>query len=518
MSESTNGSRIGRRDLLKGMAGIPVLGALAYAWQRKRKLDKFLKQSIREEISLDATLPAYEGATSIDQPIRIGIIGSGGRGRHILQAAGFAHPNTIDAWKDGAANNKADHRYRNYLEQDNLNIVINGVCDVFDINADRGLMAAANINREGSDGILTKLPKRYLNYKELLAADDIDAVIIATPDHWHGTMTIEAAKQGKHVYCEKPMTWTVPETYEVVNAVKDNNIVFQLGHQNRQTESYIKANEAYKKGILGPVNLVEVTTNRNSPSGAWVYDIPPEANAANIDWEQFIGPAPWHDFSLERFFRWRCWWDYSTGLSGDLFTHEYDCMNQILNLGIPHSAVSSGGIYYYKDGRTVPDILQQVFEYPERDLTLVYSASLASDYHRGMVIMGHDGYAEIGTNLKIFADRGSTKYREKIDNGIIDPDIPIFSFTPGMKQVDAITSPTEQYFAGRGLLYTYRGGKRVDTTHLHLQDWLDSIRTGKQPGCNVDIGFEEAMTAHMGTIAYLENRKVYWDAERKMIV
>jgi len=500
------------------MAGIPVLGALAYTWHRKRKFDKYLKQSIREEISLDSTLPTYEGATSSDQAIRIGIIGTGGRGRHIMQAAGFAHPTTVDAWKEGAANNKADHRYHNYLEQDDLNIVINGVCDIFDINAEKGMMAAANINKEGSDAKLTKGPKRYLNYKELLAAGDIDAVIIATPDHWHGPMTIEAANQGKHVYCEKPMTWTVEETYEVVKAVKENQIVFQLGHQNRQTESYIKASEAYKKGILGPVNLVEVTTNRNSPSGAWVYNIPPEANESNIDWEQFIGPAPWHDFSLERFFRWRCWWDYSTGLSGDLFTHEYDCMNQILDLGIPHSAVSSGGIYFYKDGRTVPDVLQQVFEYPERDLTLLYSASQASDFRRGMVIMGHDAYAEVGGNLKIYADAGSTKYKEKIEDGIIDPSIPIFSFTPGMKQVDAITSPTEQYFAGRGLLYTYRGGKRVDTTHLHLQDWLSSIRIGSQPSCNVDVGFQEAMTAHMGTIAYHENRKVYWDEEKQEIV
>ncbi len=143
-----------------------------------------------------------------------------------------------------------------------------------------------------------KAPTRYRNYKELLAADDIDAVIIATPDHWHGPMSIEAAKAGKHVYCEKPMTWTVPETYEVVNAVKENNIVFQLGHQNHQLEAYYKAKEAYEKGVLGKVNLVEVTTNRNSPNGAWVYNIDEEAGPHNIDWEQFIGPAPQHEFSL----------------------------------------------------------------------------------------------------------------------------------------------------------------------------------------------------------------------------
>ena len=125
-------------------------------------------------------------------------------------------------------------------------------------------------------------------------------------------------------------------------------------------------------------------------------------------------------------------------------------MNQMLSLGIPDSAVSSGGIYYYKDGRTVPDVLHQVFEYAERDLTLMYSATLASDKNRGKVIMGHDAYMQVGNNLTIYADPGSSKYADKISKGIIDPEIPIFSFTPGMAHVDAITSPTEAYFAGRG--------------------------------------------------------------------
>ncbi|MCK4407301.1 MAG: gfo/Idh/MocA family oxidoreductase, partial [Bacteroidales bacterium] len=174
--------------------------------------------------------------------------------------------------------------------------------------------------------------------------------------------------------------------------------------------------------------------------------------------------------------------------------------------------------YYFKDGRTVPDVLQMVFEYPDRNFSLVYSASLASNKKRGRVIMGHDAYMEVGKDLKIYVDTGSTKYKKKLDEGIIDPSLPLYSFTPGMKQVDAITSPTEQYFAGRGLLYTYRGGKRVDTTHLHIKEWIDCIRDGTQPSCNIDMGFEEAMTAHMGTIAYRENRKVFWDSDKQKIV
>jgi predicted dehydrogenase len=351
----------------------------------------------------------------------------------------------------------------------------------------------------------------YKDYRAILDRKDIDAVIIATPDHWHGPMTIAAARAGKHVYCEKPLTWTVKETYEVRKAVKESNIVFQLGHQGRQNVSYLKAKEVIDQGILGKISLIEITTNRNDPNGAWVYPIHPDAAPGSIDWQQFIGPAPWHDFSLERFFRWRCWWDYSTGLSGDLLTHEYDAMNQVLGLGIPHSAVSSGGIYFFKDGRTVPDVLHTVFEYPELDLTLMYSATLASNRKR-------DATMELGSSMTIYADRGSTRYKEKLDAGIIDPDLPIFTFTPGLKNVDAITSPTEQYFAGRGLMYTYRGGKRVDTTYLHLRDWLQCIRNGGQPGCNIDEAFEEAMTAHMGTLAFKENRQVFWDPVNERII
>jgi len=516
--KSSENKKIKRRDVIKGLATIPVLGAFVYGWYKKQNFDRLLKQAIQEDINLDAVNPVINKNISKGNQIRIGIIGCGSRGRSLLRAAGFVHPEIIDNWKEEALKNKADKRYHDYLEQEDLNLVVNGVCDVFDINAEKGQEAASNLNREGSGGKMGAKPRRYGTYKELLAAGDIDAVIIASPDHWHGTMIIEAAKSGKHVYSEKPMTWTVPETYKVVKAVKENNIVFQLGHQNRQNESYFKAKEAIKKNILGKINLIEVTTNRNSPNGAWVYDIPEEAGPSNIDWKQFIGPAPYHDFSLKRFFRWRCWWDYSTGLSGDLFTHEYDAMNQILGLGIPDSAVSSGGIYYFKDGRTVPDVLQMAFEYPDRNFSLVYSASLASNKKRGRVIMGHDAYMEVGKDLKIYVDTGSTKYKKKLDEGIIDPSLPMYSFTPGIKQVDAITSPTEQYFAGRGLLYTYRGGKRVNTTHLHIKDWIDCIRDGTQPSCNIDMGFEEAMTAHMGTIAYRENRKVFWDSDKQEIV
>lgn len=511
--------KINRRDIIKGLAALPAFGILGYGLWSQLGEKQAGKANLLEDIG--SIVPKGVQNVVPGDTIRIGLIGTGGRGRYLLKALGYLHPEEMDEYEKNASEDKWWKEYlEQFRQQDDLNVKITAVCDIFDVHAKKGMEAGANVHRTGTGSKLEALPKRYKTYQELVKSPEVDAVIIATPDHLHVPVAIEAARNGKHVYCEKPLSWTVPETYEVRKVVNETGIVFQLGHQGRQTESYQVAATLIRKGVLGKISLVEVCTNRNDPNGAWVYDINPEAGPHNIDWKQFIGPAPWHDFSLERFFRWRCWWDYSTGLSGDLFTHEFDALNQILGLGIPNSAIASGGIYFYKDGRTVPDVLNMAFEYPERDLTLLYSATLASEKKRGKVIMGHDGYMQLDETLLIMADPRSTKYGDKINEGIIEPNKPIFSYVPGQEKVDAITTATEKYFAERGLLYTYRDGKAYDTSHLHLREWLNCIRLkdGSQPSCNINAAFEEAIAAHMGTISYHENRKVFWDATNEKIV
>lgn len=529
----------GRRDALKTLATVPVLGALAYGVYKTRK-NALQSRNISDVFQVSNKQAVFLEPQKDGKQIRLGIIGFGIRGKQLMRAAGFAEPSWIDEMKEANRKNKKDHRYEQYLEQDDLNVVVNGVCDIFDVYGEAAQLAGSNIYREGSDGKFGPVPKRYRTYQELLAAPDIDAVIIAGPDHWHSTMAMDAARAGKHVYCEKPLSWTVPETYMVRQVIKETGVVFQLGHQGRQTDCYQKAEEIIGNGLLGPVNLIEVCTNRNSPNGAWVYDIIEGANPNTIDWKQFegnpdrikeymdymtkygleryVGPDERSKFSLERFFRWRCWWDYSTGLSGDLLTHEYDAVNQIMHVGIPHSATSSGGVYFFKDGRTVPDVLQTTFEWPDKDLTMLYSATLASSRNRGKVFMGHDASMEVSNILAITVDQDSTRYAEKIQQGIIPTDTPFYTYVPGQDSSDSVTSPTELYFAQRGLLYTYVNGKRYDTTHLHIREWLECIRQGKTPSCNIDRAFEEAMTAHMGTRAYLEGRTMYWDKDKEEIV
>lgn len=526
----------GRREALKTLATIPVLGAMAYGVYQKKKKEHYnkLAGNIFSFDTDSAVLsPSHDGKT-----LRLGIIGFGIRGAQLMQALGFATPEYIDTLKLQAKNEPNNTRYQDFLDQENLNVKITGVCDIFDVYAKNAVLAGANINKEGTNGKLSNLPTIYKNYKALLAADDIDAVVIAAPDHWHGTMIIDAVKAGKHVYVEKPLTWTVPETYLVAEAVRNSNIVFQLGHQGRQIEINHRAKEIIEKGLIGKVSLIEVSTNRNDPNGAWVYPIPPEASSKNIDWQQFegspervkeyleymtkngaaryIGPESRDKFSLERFFRWRCWWDYSTGLSGDLLTHEYDAMNHILKLGIPHSATSSGGVYHFKDGRTVPDVLQTTFEFPDRDLAMLYSATLASQVKRTRKIMGTDATMELGKALNVIIDGASLQYKDKIDQGLIKPGEPFYRYASG-KSIDALSSATEMYFADRGLLFSYVGGKRYNTTFLHIREWLDCIRNGNKPSCGIEQGFEEAITSHMGTRAYLEGRTMYWDKDKQLI-
>jgi predicted dehydrogenase len=505
-----------RRGLLKALVSIPFFGAFFLAFFKKKAVADMRKQAVLEELGVTESGPAVIPDMISSPPgerIRVGIIGMGGEGEALVRFAGFAHPDWVE-------NSRQDSpgRLETYLAQQDLNIAITAACDMFDVRAERALAASSTDTRPG--GASANPPaRRFRSYTDMLESGEVDAVIIATTDHCHSQIAIDAASAGIHVYCEKCMTQTEEQTHAMYDAVKASDIVFQLGHQNRQSEAHNKAREIIAADILGPITLVEGTTNRNDPWGAWVWDIHEEGNPQTIDWDQFQGPAPNKvPFSLERFFRWRCWYDYGTGLSGDLLSHEYDAVNQILGLGIPESAVASGGIYHFKDGRDVPDVFQSVYEYPDRDLTFVYSATLANGNYRGLQFMGHDATMRVSGNLTVSADGSSTRYKDKIENGIIDPSRPMFTYRPGFKGIDAVTSATEEYFASRGLLFTYRGGRRVSAYHLLIGEWLDVIRNGGETSCNIERGFEEAITCHMATRSFQEGRKVMWDPTSRRIV
>jgi predicted dehydrogenase len=364
----------------------------------------------------------------------------------------------------------------------------------------------------------------------MIDSGTVDAVVIATPDHWHAPISIYALDAGVHVYVEKPMTHNIAETYALKESAQKSSAVFAVGHQHRQTQSFLTAQDVIREKVLGHVSLIEANTNRNDDNGAWQYRIHPEASPQTIDWQQFLGSAPSIPFNKEHFFRWRKWWAYGSGLSGDLMTHDYDRINCVLKMGIPRYVMASGGIYTHRDGRNVPDVMQINMEYPdfstgstqeqgkEQGMTLVYSATLGNQFSRKTLLMGHDATMELGNRLVIYADGRSTRYRELIKEGKIDPSIPIYQYDPATEGVDAVTSATAQYFADKGLLWTYRDGKRVDSTFLHLREWLSCIRNGGEPSCGIKEGFEEAITAHMGGLSYKLGRRIEWDPSKEEIV
>ncbi|MCB0688188.1 MAG: Gfo/Idh/MocA family oxidoreductase [Saprospiraceae bacterium] len=520
MADNNSTGKWSRRDMMKGLAGIPVVGAVFWAGAAKAAKQKESRENILTTLNINASPPPESGPMSGD-PIRLGIIGFGIRGPQLCRALGFATKDWLKSMKEAADKNPKDTRLSSFLEQENLNIHITAVCDLFDVRAQE---AADSFS---TDKVKVKIYKRH---QDLLNDPDVDAVVIATADHWHAPIAIAALEAGKHVYVEKPMTHGIAETYALKDAVEKSGKVFQVGHQHRQTQSFVTAQDVIGKKILGHVSLVTASTNRNSDNGAWQYPIHEKANPNTVDWKQFLGNVPDIPWNPEHFFRWRKWWSYGSGLSGDLMVHDYDRINCVLNMGIPRSVVSSGGIYTHRDGRTVPDVMQINLEFPEfstgssqepgkeKGMTMVYSATLGNQYGRKTLLMGHDATMELGNDLVLYADGNSTRFKEMLESGQVNSDVPLYRYDPSANAVDGITSATSKYFADKGLLYTYRNGRRVDSTHLHMREWLSGIRNGTKVSCGIKEGFEEVMTAHMGGLSYKLGRRIDFDHSKMEII
>ena len=508
---SKGNTSLNRRTLLKAFAGLPILGLMGYAVKDKLNFDQTKKSAVLKELGLEdlKTLNTNNNQVAKGNLLRIGIIGYGSRAKDLANGLGFIHP-------DDSEDLKKTNSLNDWLAQDNLNVALTGICDVFDLHAEKGLATARNKIRVGGDDAADLPVKRYRTYREMLDDKDIDAVMIATPDHHHARITIEAVNAGKHVYCEKSPAINETELNELYNTVRNSDRVYQLGHQISQNTIFQQAREIINRNILGKITLVEATSNRNTASGAWIRDKdgagnPKPGNVKSIDWKQWLGSTPYVPFSGDRFYNWTKWFAYDLGMIGQLFTHEFDAINQLLRIGIPKSAVATGGIYYWKDNREIPDSLNCVFEYPNKDLTLLYSASLASSRHRGRVIMGHDGSMEIGGSLQITADQNSSRYEKQIKNGTIDTATPMISVSQGSDEIDAVTSATAKYYASRGLTSTNINGKSVNLTYLHIREWVNCIRTGETPSVNIERAFEEGITCLMAHKAYIEKRRVEWD-------
>ena len=511
MNEKKNS--ISRRDTIKGLVGLPFIGYFAnrfYVSQKKNSLLPRVDWSEYNISEFDPDILEDANTKSKGEKIRIGIVGNGGRGPWVLRALGYAE----EEWASGfMKNGSPTSLLKNFLDQDDLNIEVTGVCDGYSARAEHAAKIVVTPIRSG-EASKAKAPKIYPTYKDMLADDNLDAIMILTPDHLHAKMAIDAANAGKHIYLEKPMVQTAEEAKALRDVVKKTGVVLQVGHQNRQQGSYRKAKEIVSKNILGPVSLIETFTNRNSAHGAWIRGIPEDANETNVNWKDFLGDKPMRKFDPDVYFNWQKWFEFGTGPAGNQFTHEFDGVNQIMNLGIPQTVVATGGNYYFKDPRDIPDVFNVIFHYPNKQLSLTYDCTLRNSNARPMTFMAKEGTMNVGITVSVFPDSRSKKFQEFTEN----TSEPIFAYNPKRSEVDAVTTATSRSYFESGFGYTYNKGERVDCTYLHVLEWLNAIRDGKQPSCNVDRGFEETVTFYMSNLAYLEKRVVEWDAENEKII
>jgi predicted dehydrogenase len=522
----TTKNKISRRDILKGLATVPALGFFGFSLFRKRNLEA--KKAIEHnkmlsELGLsvpsDFTLKGKPVLKGQGDRIRIGIAGVGNRGSHLLRSLGFADKSWITAHTDKSG--RPDDALKSFLSKADLNVEITAICDVFDLHLQKGLdISTYDCSDRSYSG---KPAKGYKDYRKMLEDKNVDAIIVATPDFWHGPISTEAIMAGKHVYCEKCMTNNEEEAVKLYDVAKSHRQVLQVGHQYLQNDCFQRARQLIQKNKIGKVTLIETASNRNSEDGAWIRHLDDNGrlkpgDPKTIDWDLFLGSCPGVPFDIERFYNWSLYWDYSTGIAGQLMSHEYDAANQLMNLGIPRSVVADGGIYFHKDKRETPDIFNVICNFPDKDVTFLYSATLASCRERGRLFMGNDGSIEVGNNLRLTIDRNSQQYSGYIQSKKIVPGKVVYEYRQDTGETDAFTSPTEQYYASKGLTYTVKNGEKTDVSYLHLKDWIDCIRFGGTPGCGIEKGFETSIACHMATRAYRERRKVKWDPVRRKII
>ncbi|MFL6448060.1 MAG: Gfo/Idh/MocA family protein [Bryobacteraceae bacterium] len=382
------------------------------------------------------------------------------------------------------------------------------------------------------EGRLTLAQERYgkdvftsRDYREVLARPGLDAVIVATPDHWHARIACDAMKAGKDVYCEKPMVKKAEDGHSVVDTQKTAGRILQVGSQRVSSILYAKAKELIASGAIGEVHMIEAFWNRNSPRGAWQYSIPPDASEKTIDWDRFLGTAPKHAFDPVRLFRWRNYQDYGTGIPGDLFVHQFSGIHFVMNSHGPRRISAMGGTYFWKDGRDVPDLMMGMFDYPETSAHPGFQISLRVNFEAGSG-EGSDsqGFHFVGTEGVMSLSVGnSLTVSKRSREG--DPGTTAETFSKAMAQAilqehDGKYPKIEQTAASfqpqsQEVFPLPRG--YVEQTEHH-KNFYRAIRDRTPVVEDPVFGLRAAGPALMSNVSYFERRTVQWDAEAMKMV
>ncbi|MBI1786662.1 MAG: Gfo/Idh/MocA family oxidoreductase [Acidobacteria bacterium] len=378
------------------------------------------------------TAASYSRILGANDRVPLGVIGCGGRGQHVMS-----------------------------LFQKNAAVQVAAVCDVYGQRIDQTLQKAP-----GARG--------FRDHRKLLEMKEVAAVYIATPDHWHAATSIDALNAGKDVYVEKPLTLTLEEGPRIVKAARVNDRICQVGMQRRSSPAYLAAKRDYlDTGKLGKVTLARTWWHGN---GAHLQKAPPELarKPDNLDWGRYLGPVKWREWDPQQYWNFRAYLEFGGGQVTDLFTHWIDMVHLFLGQDIPFSGVAAGGIYYYKDGRTAPDTVSVLLEYPG-EFTATFDATLAPG-------LSGTGMELCGTKGRLLAAGGR------------------FEFHPAERGAQPVITP---------------GG---DSTQDHVNNFIDCVQSRKLPNGDVLIGHRSAQASHLGNIAWVEKRRIKFDPVREEIL
>jgi predicted dehydrogenase len=373
------------------------------------------------------------------------------------------------------------------------------------IKADVEVVALCDVYQKRLNIAARKVPgaKTYTHHQEVLARPDIDAVFIATPDHWHAPITLAALESGKDVYVEKPMTHTAEEGLEVARRVKELHRVLQVGVQGLSWQRWHKIRDIIQSGMIGQVVAVQGTYSRNAPVGDWnsgeFWSIDPAAGPdaqgeEHIDWKQWLGPAPQIPFDADRFFRFRKYWDYSGGIATDLHYHVVAPFHVAVANDFPTRVAGMGGLWVYNDGRQVPDTFLTAADYPSK-FSMMIQSSQVNENGPTMMIRGTKATIHL-------SDEWEGPPTRQYDYADIVPE----------------SSYVEEFVKKNGDQLVRVDGVGNEGDLKHIDNFLDCVRSRNQPNCNADIGQKVTIATDLSVRSYRNGKVYYFDAEQEKVL
>ncbi len=406
-------------------------------------------------------------ASNLNSRLRVGFVGVGGRGFG-------AHVGSLSK-----------------IAADDGQVDLVAVCDVYDENRQRAAKFIKEKN--GND------PAQYIDFREMYAKENLDAVCIGTPDHWHAVQAIEAMQAGIHVYCEKPMVKQVEEAIELVKVWKQTGRVMQVGVQSTSLPLWNKVHSMLNAGYLGKVLMYQTEYFRNSDIGQWrYYKLTPQMTPKSIDWKRFLGVEEGLSaeipFDRAVFAQWRRFWPFGSGMFTDLFVHRTTTMMKATGLRYPARVTGSGGIYLEYDGRQVPDVSTVVAEFKEGVQGLVTATMASSETPVKQLIRGHHGSFVFGN-------------KANFDE---------FTFVPERPQVTHV-SPREVPYEPR--VIRPEQDKPSNLNRAHFENWLEAIQANAPQLCNnqPDLGAAAVVLVNLGARSYRQG-KIYRFDDQTMSV